>query len=384
MQTKNGARHGFSLLYRVQASPIHTHPPTHSRIVCQLVSVVLCLLLVVVGAAGCVVCLVVVAVMKNAFVICPPLVMLMIMAVCVLFWCRKSQWSLFSWSLHIGYAVAAHLTSTAPKRLNNSKNLESQQGSLAFLHIDFSASRVHNVTACSAVENLLKRVLIFSWCASWQHHISHFYDRRDENTQPCSVLVLQDWLRHHRVIILGAINSGLTKHRSYLKCFCVWTLKHLRQTQVGTKNSATKRHNKTGCMLQKQNSSDLFDVTLNHAKLGYFEPTNRRGHVNHLRYDASWMTWSTNQAAGSYISAKLRHLIRRNMWKKSRQGKCWTILLRLLPKVLWPLPNLKSDCHDMSWYPNILIRPAKLKAFIKTTCFRRPREMPPFATLGSG
>lgn len=168
--------------------------------------------------------------------------------VCVLFWCRKSQWSLFSWSLHIGYAVAAHLTSTAPKRLNNSKNLESQQGSLAFLHIDFSASRVHNVQACSAVENLLKRVLIFSWCASWQHHISHFYDRRDENTQPCSVLVLQDWLRHHRVIILGAINSGLTKHRSYLKCFCVWTLKHLRQTQVGKKTCVTKRQNqkKTG------------------------------------------------------------------------------------------------------------------------------------------
>lgn len=220
MQTKNGARHGFFIVAPCP-SKSHPHPPTHSRIVRQLVSVVLCLLLVVVKAAGCVVCLVVVAVVWwheeciwNLSPSCHAHG-----HGCVLFWCRKSQWSLFSWSLNIGYAVAAHLTSTAPKRLNSSKNLESQQGSLAFLPIDFSASRVHNVQACSAVENLLKRVLIFSWCASWQHYISHFYERRDENTQQCSVLVLQDWLRHHRVIILGAINSGLTKHRSYLNFF---------------------------------------------------------------------------------------------------------------------------------------------------------------------
>lgn len=85
MQTKNGARHGFSLLYRVRASPIHTHPPTHALFaswcplffVCFLSLskplVVLYVLLSLLWCGG----------MRNAFVIRPPLVMLMVMAVCV-------------------------------------------------------------------------------------------------------------------------------------------------------------------------------------------------------------------------------------------------------------------------------------------------------------
>ena len=248
MQTKNGARHGFSLLSRVRASPIHTHPPTPALFasfcplffVCFLSLskplVVLYVLLSLLWCGG----------MRNAFVICPPLVMLMVMAVCVVL---VSQWSLFSWSLNIGYVVVAHLTSTVPKRLNSSKIWKASKEAQHFCTSTFP----HPASTMSRPVQPSKTCWKGSWSShdvlpdSITFHISvwgNAYERQDENTQQCSVLVLQDWLRHHRVIILGAINSGLTKHRSYLKFFVfeLWNIfDKLRWEQKTVQQNATTK-----------------------------------------------------------------------------------------------------------------------------------------------
>ena len=235
MQPKTGARHGFSLLYRLRASPIHTHPLAHC------LPVVLCLLLVVVKAAGCVVCLVVVAVVWwHEECICnlsPSCHAHGHGCVCCFGVTSHSGLCFPDRLILVIYVVVAHLTSTAPKRLNSSKIPAFRSPSMfctsTFRHPVSTMSPVQPSKTC--------------WKGSWSSHdvlpdsitfrISVWgnAERRNENTQQCSVLVLQDRLRHHSVIILGTINSGLTKHRRYLIFFCGWTLKTSSSNSGGEK-----------------------------------------------------------------------------------------------------------------------------------------------------